>query len=75
VLVAHSCNPSFSGDRDQEDHGSKPAQANSSQDPILTKKKKKKSQRRAGEVAEGTGPQFKLQYCKRKKKNPQKLKE
>jgi hypothetical protein len=41
VLVAHSCNPSFSGDRDQEDHGSKPAQANSSQDPILTKKKKK----------------------------------
>jgi hypothetical protein len=29
--VAHACNPS-SGDGDQEDHGSKPAQANSSQD-------------------------------------------
>jgi hypothetical protein len=23
--VAHSCNPSYSGSRDQEDHGSKPA--------------------------------------------------
>jgi hypothetical protein len=29
-LVAHICNPSCSGGRDQEDHGSKPAQANSS---------------------------------------------
>jgi hypothetical protein len=25
-----ACNPSYSGSRDQEDHGSKPAQANSS---------------------------------------------
>jgi hypothetical protein len=32
--VAHTCNPSYSGGRDQEDHGSKPAQANSSQDLI-----------------------------------------
>jgi hypothetical protein len=32
--VAHTCNPSYSGGRDQEDHSSKPAQANSSQDPI-----------------------------------------
>jgi hypothetical protein len=24
VLVAHGCNPSYSGGRDQEDHGSKP---------------------------------------------------
>jgi hypothetical protein len=30
--VAHACNPSYSGGRDQED--SKPAQANSLQDPI-----------------------------------------
>jgi hypothetical protein len=29
--VAHTCNPSYSGSRDQEDHGSKPAWANSSQ--------------------------------------------
>jgi hypothetical protein len=35
VPVAHVCNPSYSGGRDQEDHGFKPAQANSSQDPIL----------------------------------------
>jgi hypothetical protein len=32
--VAHACNPSYSGGRDQEDHISKPAQANSSQEPI-----------------------------------------
>jgi hypothetical protein len=32
--VAHFCNPSYSGGRDQEDLGSEPAQANSSQDPI-----------------------------------------
>jgi hypothetical protein len=44
VLVAQACNPSYSGGRDQKDRGSKPAWANSSQDPILikpfTKKKK-----------------------------------
>jgi hypothetical protein len=28
--VAHACNPSYSGDRDQEDHGLKTAWANSS---------------------------------------------
>jgi hypothetical protein len=37
VPVAHSCNPSYSGGRDQEDHGLKPAQANSSKDPIMKK--------------------------------------
>jgi hypothetical protein len=46
VPVAHACNPRDSGGRDQEDRGSKPAQANSSQDPILktpiTKKNKKR---------------------------------
>jgi hypothetical protein len=35
--VAHACNPSYSGGRDQEDLGSKLAQANSSRDPILKK--------------------------------------
>jgi hypothetical protein len=35
--VAHTCNPSYSGGRDQEDHGSKPAQANSSARPYLKK--------------------------------------
>jgi hypothetical protein len=62
VPVAHTCNPSYSGGRNQEDRGSKPAWANSSQDPIsripITK--------RAGGVAQGEGPEFKPQYCKRK---------
>jgi hypothetical protein len=33
--VAHVCNPSYSGGRDQEDLSSKPAQANSLGDTIL----------------------------------------
>jgi hypothetical protein len=37
VLVAHACNPSYSGGRDQEGHGSKPAWANISRDPISKK--------------------------------------
>jgi hypothetical protein len=40
--VAHTCNPSFSGGRDQEDQGSKSALENSSQDPILKKAHHKK---------------------------------
>jgi hypothetical protein len=55
-------NPSYSGDRDQEDHGSKPAQANSTRDPIS---KKSPSPKRADGVAQGVGPEFKPQ----KKKN------
>jgi hypothetical protein len=35
VLVAHACNPNYSGGRDQEVLGLKPAQANSFRDPIL----------------------------------------
>jgi hypothetical protein len=35
--VAHTCNPSYSGGRDQEDGGLKPARANSSRDPMLKK--------------------------------------
>jgi hypothetical protein len=31
----HACNLSYSGGRDQEDRDSKPAQANSSRDPVL----------------------------------------
>jgi hypothetical protein len=34
VPVAHACNLSYSGGRDQEDHGSKPVLTNSMQDPI-----------------------------------------
>jgi hypothetical protein len=35
VLVTHICNCSYSGGRYQEDHGSTPTKANSSEDPIL----------------------------------------
>jgi hypothetical protein len=52
--VAHPCNPSYSGGRDQEDCGSRSAWANSSRDPI--------SKNRAGGVAQGEGPEFKPQY-------------
>jgi hypothetical protein len=61
--VAHTCNPSYSGGRDQEDHSSSQPQANSSWDPIsknpTTKKKK------AGGVAQGVGPELKPQYHKK----------
>jgi hypothetical protein len=39
VPVALAYNPSYSGGRDQEDHGSKPAWANNSERPYLKKKK------------------------------------
>jgi hypothetical protein len=39
VLVVHACTPSYSGGRDQENQGWKPAQANSSQDLISKKKR------------------------------------
>jgi hypothetical protein len=35
ALVTHTCNPTYSGGRDQEAHNSKPAWANGSQNPIL----------------------------------------
>jgi hypothetical protein len=63
VQVAHSCNPSYLGGRDQEDHSLKSAQAN--RNPIL---KKPISKKRAGGVAQGVGPEFKLLYQKKKKK-------
>jgi hypothetical protein len=54
--VAHACNPSYSGGRDQEDFSSKPAQANSwPQDPKL----KNPYKNRASGVAQGEGPEFK----------------
>jgi hypothetical protein len=34
--MAHTCNPSYSGDRDWEDHGSLPTWTESSWDPIWT---------------------------------------
>jgi hypothetical protein len=43
VPVAHTCNRNFSRGIDQEDHSSKPAQANSSQNPISKKPYLKKT--------------------------------
>jgi hypothetical protein len=57
VTVAHTCNPSYTGGRDQEDRGGlKPAQANSSSRPYL-KKKKTLHKNRAGGVAQREGPE------------------
>jgi hypothetical protein len=61
--VAHTCNPSYSGNRDQEDQGSKLAWANSSRNPIAKKQQQKKT-KRADRVAQGVGPEFKPQHCK-----------
>jgi hypothetical protein len=61
--MAHACNRSYSGGRDQ-DFSLMSAQANSSQDPIS----KKPSTKRAGGVAQGIGPEFKPWYCKKKSK-------
>jgi hypothetical protein len=35
---------------------------------LFRKKKKKLKQKKAGRVAKGVGPEFKPQYCKKKKK-------
>jgi hypothetical protein len=60
VLVAY--NPSYSGDRDQEDHSLKPTQAKFSR-PYLEKTQHKK---RAGGIAQGARPEFKARYHKNK---------
>jgi hypothetical protein len=62
--MAHALNPCYSGGRDQEDHGLKPARTNSSRDPIL----KKTLTKRSGGVAQIVGPEFKAQYHQKKKK-------
>jgi hypothetical protein len=48
--VAHTCNLSYSGGKDKEDHSLRPTQATSLQDPILEKIHHKK---RAAGVAQG----------------------
>jgi hypothetical protein len=63
--VAHTCNPSYSGGRDQEDLSSKPAQAKSSQDHIFEKPFTKIE---LMGVAQGEGPEFKTQYQPKKGK-------
>jgi hypothetical protein len=72
--VAHTCNPSYSGGRDQEDQGLKPAHANSLRDCISKKKKKKKIiKKRAGGVAQREGPEFKPQQHTHTRTHTQKI--
>jgi hypothetical protein len=61
VPVAHTCDPSYSGGRNQVDHGSKPAWA-SLRNPISKIPFKK----RASGVSQGEGSEFKPQYHKKK---------
>jgi hypothetical protein len=58
--MAHACNPSYSGGRDQEDRGSKPAWVSSSLDLISKITITKKREGGAGGVAQGEGPEFKV---------------
>jgi hypothetical protein len=62
--VAHICNPGYSEGGDQRVSVQSQLQANSSQDPISKKSQHKK---RAGGAAQGVGPEFKPQYCKKKR--------
>jgi hypothetical protein len=57
--VTYACHPSYSGGRDQEDLiQSQPRQI------VCETLSQKKSQKRAGGVAHGIGPEFKPQYTK-----------
>jgi hypothetical protein len=62
--MAHTCNPSYSGGRDQEDHSSKAVQANS----CKTLSWKNPSQKRTGKVAQGVGSEFNTSVPPPKKK-------
>jgi hypothetical protein len=62
--VANACNPSYSGSKDKEDRGSRPAGANSLRDPIS----KNPSQKRAGGVAQGEDLEFKNSSVSKKQK-------
>jgi hypothetical protein len=70
LVVGHTCNPSYSGGRDQEDHGSKTVWANSSRDPVSNNP----SQERAGGVAQGVGPEIKPSTTKKKKERKKRKK-
>jgi hypothetical protein len=61
--VAHACNPSYSGGRDQEDRYLKLAR----QIVCETLSQKNPAQKRDGGVVQVVGPEFKPQYQKKKK--------
>jgi hypothetical protein len=61
--VAHACNLSYSGSRDQEDHRSKSVRANSLRDLISKKTLHKKRASREAKIA---APDFTSQHWKKK---------
>jgi hypothetical protein len=65
--VAHSYNPSYLEGRDQEDCGSKSAQANSL--PLRPYLRKNHPKNRAGGMAQGAGPEFNPCAAKKRKKS------
>jgi hypothetical protein len=64
-MVVHVCNTSYSGGRDQEDQGLRPAQNKQFVKPYFENTCHKN---RAGGVAQGVGPEFKPQNSQKKKK-------
>jgi hypothetical protein len=58
MLVAHVCNLSYSGGRDQQSHNLKPARQ-PEQMVCETLSQENLTQKRAGGVAQGIGPEFK----------------
>jgi hypothetical protein len=68
--VAHACNPSYRGGRDQEDLGSKSVPASKFERPPSQKYHTK----RADRVAQSVGPEFKSWYRKKKTKKKEKRK-
>jgi hypothetical protein len=72
--MGHTCNPSYSGGRDQEEHISKSAHAISSRDPISKKPITIKVKGGVGGVAQDVDPEFKPQYHQKKKANSSSIK-
>jgi hypothetical protein len=72
-MVVYTCNPSYSGDRDQEDR----IQNHPEQIVHETLSRKNSSQEkkggRVGGVTQGGIPEFKLHYSKKQNKTKQKL--
>jgi hypothetical protein len=62
--VTHTCNPSYSGGRDQEVCSSKPGQEIVHETLSL----KTLHKNGTGGVAQGEDPEYKPQYCKRKRR-------
>jgi hypothetical protein len=66
VLVAHACNPATP----EAEIKRIKVQSQPRQIVCRTLSRKNPSQKRIGGMAQGIGPEFKLQYCQKKKKPP-----